>query len=328
MIKRKDGLWQQAVTVTVRGRKTRKYFYGHTKAEVNRKIAAWKEEQERGRAFDVVCAEWQKEHFPHIAEGTKVCYRPAIERAVSFFGAQPVREIVPLDIQRALGLMARQGYAHQSVKIYLSVINQVLNYAVLMGDIDANPAAVVQVPKGLERNRRDAPTEEELETIRNSLHTARFGLFAYLLLNTGLRRGEALALQWRDVDFKACIIRVQKSVYYTDNQPHIKEPKTSSGIRSVILTDSLYTALYPLRGPQDDICLAARSRCHSAVFGRCGGNTARTPGCTSMQSRTARQRKFPRSRPTSCAMPMQRCCLRRGSPSRMHSPCWATAKRR
>ena len=62
-----------------------------------------------------------------------------------------------------------------------------------------------------------------------------FGLFAYLVLYTGLRKGEALALTYMDITNGE--IMINKSVYYEGMQPKIKWPKTQAGTRKVpILT--------------------------------------------------------------------------------------------
>ena len=65
-------------------------------------------------------------------------------------------------------------------------------------------------------------------------------MFAYFLLNTGLRKGEALALKYSDLDFDKKTIHVNKTVEWVGNVPNIKNhPKTDAGIRDVPLLDCL-----------------------------------------------------------------------------------------
>lgn len=78
-----------------------------------------------------------------------------------------------------------------------------------------------------------------------------FGLFAYLLLYTGCRKGEALALQYRDIDRKNKVIHVTKSVAYKDGMPYLKTTKTDAGTRDIILLGELSKRL-PRNGKADD----------------------------------------------------------------------------
>ena len=86
MFKRKDGLWQEQMTVMDGGRKRQKYFYGRTKKEVLQKIRDFQEDQERGPLFETVADEWWDMHEPTLAYNTTKPYRPAIRRAKEHFG--------------------------------------------------------------------------------------------------------------------------------------------------------------------------------------------------------------------------------------------------
>ena len=61
----------------------------------------------------------------------------------------------------------------------------------------------------------------------------------YIALMTGMRRGEILALQWKDVDFEKNMIHVTKSIAYEGNAPVVKNTKTKSGQRVVPLLNEL-----------------------------------------------------------------------------------------
>ena len=251
--KRADGLYQLTVMVEERGIRKRKYFYGKTQQEAKRKMMAYQEALEAGRSFSEVASEWQDTHWPDIAAGTQTCYAPALKRALSAFSDTPVKQVTPLDIRRTLEQMAAQGYAHHSVVVYLSVLTQIFDHAITMQDITENPTASIRVPKGLKTAQRECPSEESLSLIRQHVDDP-FGLFAYLLLYTGLRRGELLALQWRDIDLGNRSISVRKSVTYaaTGNRPEIKSPKTEAGEREVILLDRLAVKLFPLQGKPEE----------------------------------------------------------------------------
>ena len=59
----------------------------------------------------------------------------------------------------------------------------------------------------------------------------------------GLRRGEALALEYSDIDRAAGVIHITKSVEFIGNTPQIKAPKTAAGYRDTVLLDILADAI-------------------------------------------------------------------------------------
>lgn len=265
--KRSDGLYQLSVVVEIAGKKTRKYFYGKTQQEAKKKMLNFQHQREIGRSFEVVADEWQRRHWPEIEAGTQVSYAPALKRALADFSGKSIKEIVPLDIKRSVDAMAAQGYAHHTVVIYLSVLNQIFDHAITMVDISENPTTTINVPKGLKTSSRSCPEDEKLEIIRQHVNDP-FGLFPYMLLYTGLRRGEILALQWRDIDIGNRTISVTKAVTYakTGNQPELKSTKTSSGVREIPLLDRLALKLFPLRKSPEKYIFGGDAPLTQSVF--------------------------------------------------------------
>ena len=248
MFKRKDGLWQEQITVLDSGRKRQKYFYGRTKKEVLDKIRNYHEDQERGPLFETVADEWWEMHEPTLAYNTTKPYRPAIRRAKEHFGKTPIRHIKPTDINRFIqDFVQAQHAAQKTAKTQLMVINLICKYAVANGYILVNPARDISVPRGLAHEGRQIANDLDIQRIKNSTD-CHFGMFAYWILYTGLRRGELLALTWNDVDIKRRTITVDKSVYHISNVPHLKQPKSAAGIRTVPLMDKLLEKITPGKG--------------------------------------------------------------------------------
>ncbi len=120
----------------------------------------------------------------------------------------------------------------------MSVVRLVFRFAYIKGYIASDPTQYVSTPKGQASKKREPLTDEEIAVVRNSVDCT-FGLFPYFLLYTGLRKGEALALQYKDIDFEHKEIHVTKSVYHIGNKPYIKGTKTQNSVRSVVLLDIL-----------------------------------------------------------------------------------------
>ena len=59
------------------------------------------------------------------------------------------------------------------------------------------------------------------------------------MLYCGLRRGEVLALEWKDIDYDKKVVMVRKAVTLRNGRPYLKGPKSEAGIRDVPVPDFL-----------------------------------------------------------------------------------------
>ena len=249
MVRRKDGRWQEQITVNGK----QKYFYGKTKAEVLRKIADWKtEEAERrktGESFRKIADEWWEHARDELAAGTQRTYIPAFNRAQARFGALPIRSITPAEISAFLRSAIRENnMADKTARTQLMVCNLIFRYAVQAGAVDSNPARDLEVPRNLKKTRRDIASDDDIKRVKEG-YDAPFGAFAYWALYTGLRRNELLALTWDDVDIPNRTIHVTKSCFRdNDGKVKAKAPKTASGVRDVPIPDRLAEKITPGKG--------------------------------------------------------------------------------
>ena len=225
--------------------KKRVYFYGANEREINRKIIEYQTKQEAGRTFGEIADEWWEEAEQELSSQTVSGYRAALKRCTEEFGEVNVKDITARDIQAFLKYLLSLDFAAKTISNHRIVLNQILNYAAISGDIQFNPCTAVKIPKGAGKTVREPASNEDERKIIESEHP---WLFPMVALLTGLRKGEILALQWQDVDFDNDTITITKSVEHIANQPHIKPPKTESGNRTVPLLDLLKKKLEPHKG--------------------------------------------------------------------------------
>ncbi len=240
--KRSDGRFQKSVTIIDSGLKKRKYFYGRSKREINQKIYHYKESESIGKSFEQISEEWETECFPALALGTIKTYRPALRRAKEHFGSMPIRSIKAQQIYSFILSFANSGVAKKTVITQKIVVNLIFRYALIRNEIENNPVNGIPIPKNLIKTSRKLPTAGEMEIVSKSINQP-FGLFFFLILYTGLRRGEALALKYEDIDKENNMINVSKSIYHDGNTPILKKPKTENAYRKIILLDCLKNIL-------------------------------------------------------------------------------------
>lgn len=246
--RRADGYYEKKKTYTINGKKVVKHFYYTDAFDLVDKIRKFEISVSEASSlyFQRVAEEWRNEHFFEISGGTQISYTPAYNRAVEEFGKRELKSIQPLDVKRFLERLAKQRYSAQTVRVQRIVLNLIFKNAVLNGYTDFNPVSAVSVPRNLPKAKRELPSDADIQCVLTSVEKP-FGLFAILLLLTGCRRGEALALQWRDVDFNNRILHITKSVNYSGDNQNVpilsSHPKSDAGIRMVALLDELYNLL-------------------------------------------------------------------------------------
>lgn len=275
MKKRADGRYVE--TATIDGK--RKFFYGTSPAEVKRKMRDYDEKLEAGRTFREVAEEWETEHLTKLKYNTQEFYKASLRRAKEEFGAEYTKQITPRAISQWLGQLAAQGLGKRTVTAHLTVINMVCARAVIAGDIDINPAREVTVPRNLTTEKRELPPDNFIKIVDS--HPEGDGLLPFLLLWTGCRRCEALALTWDDIDFTNKKISINKIVERHSNQPVVRKgAKTEAGMRTIIMADRLAAALEPAKGAADRFIFGGTEPWTDTKFRRTWERYCRTYGMT------------------------------------------------
>lgn len=214
--RRPDGLYETKRTINGK----RVAFRGRTCAEVDRKILEYNAEKQKGRKLPVIADEWYALRESDVTHNTYRTYGFAVRRIKEHFTGYS-GEIRPLDIKRYITDFAGKGYAKNTVQIELGVIKQIFAHAVLQGDIDVSPASEVKPGRCLAQKKRSALTEEQERKVEE--YRGEDWLLGVMLLYTGARRGELLALNWQDIDRASGTIRINKKLNYGfGNVPHLE----------------------------------------------------------------------------------------------------------
>jgi integrase len=196
--------------------------------------------------FADVCAEWLRhgERERQLKRSTLIDYHATVaSRLLPAFGPRPVDAITAQDLETWRQELLELGeLSHRTINKLLMVMGAVLERARQRGLITDNPAR--HVPKLKERPYDDLEfyEPEEVRELARAAASETDATIFLLLAFSGLRRGEALALTWRDVDFDREVIRVRA------NWSHGQLVTTKGDrVRSVPLVPQLADPLRVLR---------------------------------------------------------------------------------
>jgi integrase len=134
-----------------------------------------------------------------------------------------------------------EGLDRRTVNYVHTILHRALKDAVRWGRLARNPADAADPPRADEKS--DGVQAWDAATLRTFLARSReagdrLHALWVLLATTGMRRGEALGLRWKDVDLDKGRLSVVRTITQTRSQVVIGEPKTSSGRRSIALDDA------------------------------------------------------------------------------------------
>jgi integrase len=107
----------------------------------------------------------------------------------------------------------------------------------------------VKLPKQRKREVR-ALSPAEVKALRDAAKGSKHEALWDFLLGTGCRPGEALALQWSDLDLDQGVAKIERTLSRPGGKYEVREPKTAGSARRVWLTPSLVKALREHRARQ------------------------------------------------------------------------------
>ncbi|MEG0091301.1 MAG: site-specific integrase, partial [Oscillospiraceae bacterium] len=153
--------------------------------------------------------------------------------------------------------MAKQ-YSPNYVRIVQGNLALAFDRAVILGLIDKNPARMIGNLKS-KKPSVDFWTLEEFQKVISLLYKGDYYehyLFIsfWLLFMTGMRIGEASALQWEDIDFETGIVNIDKTLYYQrQSQYEFVDPKTKASIRKIVIDEDTIKELKAWKDVQKQV---------------------------------------------------------------------------
>ena len=262
---RADGRWEGRYVVGYddKGYPKTKNVLAKTKRECAEKLKELKEEL-GGIKSDKVKPEmrfgdwleyWYENHSkPKIRPTTQASYESRIRlHIIPEIGHIPLNKLTQNDLQQFYARLKKngrktlaekygEGLSDRMVRMCHATCRSALEKAVQDGLIRTNPAIGCKLPP---KKAREMQVLDRDELQRFLIQAQAEGYYELFLLDlaTGLRRGELMALQWDDLDFKTGVLNVDKQVYEVNGELQFSKPKTKNSIRKIVLPPSVVEVL-------------------------------------------------------------------------------------
>ncbi|GAA3057423.1 hypothetical protein GCM10010464_22590 [Pseudonocardia yunnanensis] len=240
-------------------------------------------------------------------------------------GKRKLARLSVRDVRLMVDAMRADGKNAPSVQYVHATLRTALEHACREEIVPRNVARLVRIETPTPLKSREPLSAEEARKLLAATRGHRLDALWALLLMLGLRRSEACALRWDDVDFAARTLRISKSVHRVDGQLHEMPTKTRRSNRTVHLPPrclyALATATASSRKPMDkDPAGPGRQPpTSSAPAGAHHSNPATSPACS---ARSATTTASAASRSTACATPASHCYSRSAS---THASSWRSS---
>lgn len=255
IFQRKDGRWSAAMSIGAGQRKT---FYGKTRREVSDQLKAALSQQQQGtlitsdqKNLGQFLADWLETGVkPSVKDRTYVGYESIIRvRVIPHLGTRRLARVTPLDLQRLYGTLELAGLSGRSIVHTHRVLHQAFRQAIRWRLMTQNPCDDVKLPQTT-RRELNVLDRDQVAALLISVTGTRHSLYS-LAVKTGMRQGELLGLQWKDVNLTVGRLSVHRSLQRQKGKGLVfVTPKTARSRRSIHIGPRLVELLRDHRRSQ------------------------------------------------------------------------------
>ena len=245
--KLKNGTWRGQLMDGYNddGKKRIASFSGRTKGEVLDKIRDYRNQADMHVHMEksLTLAEWSEtwyaDYQSQVAASTYSGYRYTLNLIKVRLGNKAVCDILPMDINRFQDKLAKDGYSLSQIRKCRTMLIQIFDAADENGLVLRNPARKAKLLKDKDgtlstpRRVKGAFTDDEIDLLNSGLPDDLLGHSIRLMLDTGLRVQELIALTPSDIAEDGSTISVNHAVKTVDGKPTLGPPKSKTSKRVI-----------------------------------------------------------------------------------------------
>ena len=195
--------------------------------------------------FDMKFADFWKMYYAdmetRLREHTMRTKKYIVElKILPYFGNKRVNDITAADIRQWQNELIKMGYSPTYLKTINNQLSAIFNYAVRYYDLKSNPCVKAGSMGKSKAEEMDFWTGEEFRKFIDSVMNKRLSYMAFMTLyRTGMRMGELLALNPKDIDLEKRTISITKSYQRLGKKDVITPPKTPKSKRVITIPEFL-----------------------------------------------------------------------------------------
>lgn len=200
---------------------------------------------------------WRDNGWADLSPNTAYDYQSAwslhIEGSI---GRRRIASLSPFDVERYFRRLKESGLSQERVRRIRAILHRACRLArKWSSNILPNPITDTELPTWSVTESSDDVRSPSVSEVRAVLETARrvdqrLTAFLRLVTATGVRRGEACALRWSDVDMARGRVRIDKAVVIGRDGVHVKGPKTRASVRTIEVDEGTLRILASLKTQQ------------------------------------------------------------------------------
>ena len=256
---RSNGTWEASIMMGYKptGAKNIKYFYGTTKTEARRKMQAYLDAKDRGMDVDTeyTVAEWIEVymtlHSPNIKPVTIENYRYTAKLINKHIGDKSIRKIRPMDVEVLLLRLKEEGRSDSALSQVRGLLYAVMHKAVGNNLIVNNPVAYAPKLRKRPPTEKEIFTQEEYKVLMEKLPDTLIGHSVKLLLFTGMRSQELLALTPEHIAPDGSEIYIRQAVSMERGHVTLSTTKSHDSVRTIAVPSIARESALFLRNTQN-----------------------------------------------------------------------------
>lgn len=239
---RSDGRWECRIMTGRRsdGHLVYKYIYGKTQRELKNNIKAWREAQAAGNLWDkeYYFGEWAEIWFEHhkdnISPTTQCSYRYTLNVLINYFGEMKLDAIKAFDVEEFLKQLRREGGSRSRLTQCRGMLFQIFHKAEANDLVHKNPVRFADKMWNLDPiTEKGCFTVEEVKLLMANLPQDRIGASIRLMLGTGMRTQEILALEPRHIEEDGSAIHICQAINMVGGIAMVGVPKSRDSYQDI-----------------------------------------------------------------------------------------------